>query len=319
MPRQPRFYLALAAALLFPILAGCSHTITLLGEDCPGPGGWCPVTRDVAAHTWQYAQLSQNAYWEQAQDSDEYIDQLYVLPGDLKERFASANDSTGFAYSLFDRFKDGRLVEVILVYRGTEGLRDWIFGNILGRQAPRGMTIYRQVREGLDKAGYTDVPLTLAGHSLGGRIADHVMKRLVRENGALPPNLSSYMFNPNAGGAQLKEEGDWQGAVHVSVSESGDIAGWVRALSNDPQWDGYVIDCRKSMSPIANHHMRQLADCLTWVAALDSAAAKKSVERNELPQPQSEQQLAAQGAAGQGAVDGNKQETDEPEPLTAGA
>lgn len=284
-----------AALTALPLLAaGCSHDITRLDRNCDE--GWCPEARQVARGTWQYAQLSQNAYWQEAEESDDYRYLPYVLAPELKERFASVDDRYGYAYSLFDRFDEaGNLREVVLVYRGTEGPKDWWHGTLLGRQGPRGLATYRQVRAGLDDAGYRGVPVALAGHSLGGRIADHVLKKLAREDGALPATLSSYMFNPNAGGAFLSPPTDWQvdraAPVHVSVAEAGEIAGWVRVLADDRQWDGYVVDCQTTFSPIAKHYMRRLADCLTWIAALDDAEARTSVERNEIAPPPIEARL----------------------------
>lgn len=304
------------------LLSGCAHDVTHLSQDCSGPGGWCPETREVARNTWQYAQLAQNAYWEEALVSDRYLDLPYVVADDLKERFASVDDDYGFAYSLFDRFDDeGRLDEVIIVFRGTEGPKDWWHGTLLGRQGPRGLSIYRQVRAALDEAGYADVPISLAGHSLGGRIAEHVLKEVAREDGELPVTLSSYLFNPNASGTALERPGDWSGPVHVSVSEEGEIAGWVRALSMDDRWDGYAIDCQTSVNPIGKHFMRRLADCLTWIAAIGDDAARRSARRNELdappmelargghPQPQSQPQSqpvppgGGAGTVGQAAPD----------------
>ncbi|GGD44934.1 hypothetical protein [Croceicoccus pelagius] len=285
LPQRLRGRLAFLFLLLcLPALGGCSYTVTRLGQDCSGPGGYCPQTREVAGKTWRYAQLAQNVYWENGLTSTKPDDELYVLPEDLKERFASVDDKVGFAYSVFDRFEGDHLKEVVLVYRGTEGPKDWYYGTLLGQQAPRGLSIYRQVRHGLDEAGYADIPVSLTGHSLGGRIADHVLKKVEREDGALPETLHSYLFNPNAGGWALEKGLDGK-TVHTSVSETADVAGWVRFAANDGRWDGYVIDCQSTIDPVASHFMRRLADCLTWIAALDSEAARKSVISNEIDPP----------------------------------
>lgn len=278
-----------AISLLLPlvlVIGGCAHSVTRLPQTCADDGGWCKSSREVARQVWPYAQLAQNAYWQAAGDRDEYLDRLYVLPSDFAERFASVDDRHGYAYSLFDRFDEaGRLKEVVLAYRGTEGPKDWWHGTLLGRQGPRGLATYRQVRAALDAAGYEDVPIVLAGHSLGGRTADHVLKRIVREDGALPATLSSYLFNANAGGAALSEPGDWSGPVHVSVAEAGEIAGWVRLAADDAQWDGFVIHCQTTVDPVAKHYMRRLADCLTWVAAIDDGEAARSVAINAIDLP----------------------------------
>ncbi|RVQ69528.1 hypothetical protein EKN06_05000 [Croceicoccus ponticola] len=287
----------MALPILFAaaLVGGCAHDVTRLPHDCGGPGGWCPQSRAVAAETWEYAQLAQNAYWQEAEQSDAYLDRAYVLRPELKERYATVDDRYGYAYSLFDRFDDaGRLSEVVLVYRGTEGPKDWWHGTLLGRQGPRGLETYRLVRKGLDDAGYATVPIAIAGHSLGGRITDHVMKTLEAEDGQGPPTLSSYLFNPNASGTALAKPDDWSGPVHIAVTESGEIAAWVRALSSDAAWDGYVIDCQTTIDPVAKHYMRRLADCLTWVAAIDDDAAAISARRNEIDPPRT---TGGEGAA----------------------
>ncbi len=283
MPAFRALFMSASAALV----AGCAHDVTVLSRDCDGGGGWCPQARAVAGASWQYAQLAQNSYWQGAEGTDRYTDLAYVLPPAIKERHASVDDRYGYAFSLFDRFDGaGRLSEVILAYRGTEGPKDWWHGTLLGRQGGRGLTTYRQVRVGLDAAGYADVPVTLAGHSLGGRIADHVLKRVRREQGALPPTLSSYLFNPNAAGDDLGPlPADGSGPVHIAVSEAGEIAGWVRAAKADRAWDGYVIDCQTTIDPIRKHYMRRLADCLTWIAAQGDDEAGVSVRRNEILPP----------------------------------
>lgn len=278
---------ALFVAGCAALLAGCAHDITRLSHDCEGAGGWCPEARTVSGTTWQYAQLAQNAYWQNVDDRNRYVDRLYVLPPGFFERHASVDDRFGYAYSVYDRIdENGRLREVVLAYRGTEGPKDWWHGTLLGRQGPRGLATYRQVRAALDAAGYDSVPVTLVGHSLGGRIADHVTKRLLAQEGELPPVLSVYLFNPNAGGSLLGPlPTDGEGPVRTAVSEQGEIAGWVRAAAIDRAWDGYVIDCQTTVDPIKRHYMRRLADCLTWIAATDDADAAYSIDRNEIAPP----------------------------------
>jgi len=285
-----RRVLAIPLIAFAALTGGCAYDVTRLSHDCAGPGGWCPEARAVAGASWQYAQMAQNAYWEEALVSDDERDRLFVLPSELKERFASIDDRTGFAYSLFDRFEGDRLAEVVLVFRGTEGPKDWFYGNLLGQQGPRGLYIYRKVRADLDQAGYADVPLTLAGHSLGGRIASHVLKKLAREDGPLPATLSSYIFNPSVRAAELRRDRGDGGPVRIAISETGDVAAISRMIPFDDDWDGYVIDCKPGLSPIGQHYMRGLASCLTWIAARDDADAKISVERNELTAPPIEQQ-----------------------------
>lgn len=295
------------ALLAAPLLGACAHEVTRLTRDCPAaPGGWCAPAAQVAAASWEYAQLSQNAYWQGALESDSYRDRLYVLAPEVKERFASADDARGYAFSVFDRFgtdADGveRLREVVLVFRGTEGPKDWWYGNLLGKQGERGLMTFRQLRAGMDAAGYRDVPITLAGHSLGGRVADRVLSAIARE----PANpggsdqadrVALYNFNTISGGDMLREGvgagenvGEAAGLpTRIAISESGEIAGLLRLVEVDPNWDGYVIDCRPGLDLVGGHYMRHLADCLTWIAARRDERAAASVHANEIAMPAAE-------------------------------
>ncbi|HEX2793126.1 MAG TPA: hypothetical protein VHN58_01730 [Croceicoccus sp.] len=183
----------------------------------------------MAGASWQYAPLAQNSYWQSAEGSARTATRPIVLPPAIKERHASIDDRYAYAYSLFDRFDDaGRLREVILAYRRTSWPKDWWHGTPLGRQGPRGLVTYRQERAGLDTAGYGDVPVALAGHSLGGRIADHVLKRVERDEGGMPSTLSSYQFGRGRRRLGALAAGR-KGPVQVAISESGEIAGRVPA------------------------------------------------------------------------------------------
>ena len=276
----------LALALGAALTGGCATNVTALSQDCEGPGGWCPNAVTVASNSWQYAQIAQNVYWERSFETDRYTDRLYVLPDTLKERFASANDDAGFAYSVFDRFDGDKLVEVVLAFRGTEGPTDWLNGNLRGRQGPRGVVAYRLLRAGMDETGNADVPITVVGHSLGGRIAARVIKEIAEETGGTPPLLSSYMFNTTSD-HPLQRRGFDRDTVHVAISEKGEAADYLRRLSN-ATWDGYEINCRPGLDPIGGHYMRYLADCLTWIAARSGKEAAESVRRNELSAPPAE-------------------------------
>ncbi len=268
-----------------------------MSRSCGGaPGGWCPPTEQVAKASWEYAQLAQNAYWQTALESDKPRDEQYVLPRELKERYASADDERGYAYSVFDRFEPDpagqeRLAETVLVFRGTEGPKDWWYGNILGKQGKRGFTTYRQLRAGMDEVGYAEVPITLAGHSLGGRIADEVLERLAKEPDGIPAHLGAYLFNATAISPELREGVGDAAALppRIAISEAGEIAGILRLADNGADWDGYAIDCQPGFSLIESHYMRGLADCLTWIAARDDPAAARSVERNEIGAPKAEE------------------------------
>jgi len=100
-------------------LSGCLHwrQQPLTGRD--HVSGWSDQIRAAADEAYLYAQMSVNAY----DDGDRYD-----LGPDIRTVANVPNDRIGFAYSLFERSRDGRLAEIIIAFRGTEfrTREDWI-------------------------------------------------------------------------------------------------------------------------------------------------------------------------------------------------
>ena len=65
---------------------------------------------------------------------------------------------------------------------------DVYHGNLLARQNPLAIGLYKDVRSDLDNSGHKDVPIVLTGHSLGGALAIHVA---INVEGEIP----YYVFN----------------------------------------------------------------------------------------------------------------------------
>jgi len=72
--------------------------------------------------------------------------------------------------------------ELVVVFCGTDGCKDWFHGNLTLGKFPTGRTQYddalgfaRRMRAGTN---YTDWPVVFAGHSLGGGLAEYCQRRI---------------------------------------------------------------------------------------------------------------------------------------------
>lgn len=267
-----RIALAVAGAAILPGCATVDEEVLSQRSTgpCPSdPGGWCDFTREIAERVWPYAQMATNAYEASADD--------FELPPGIVTRYKADNDGSGFAYQIFDRLENGRLAEVIVAFRGTEGFADWLHGNLLGRQNRKGLRVVETVFAQLDEAGYRNIPVTVTGHSLGGGIAHYVSLRQMppRVDGAARAVAASYVFN--------NSPRYWRGPAQVpriAVVERGEVLTLLRGPANEATQRYLSINCQPGYSPIGDHNMRRLAECLTWIAAFDDPAAKAALRSN---------------------------------------
>ena len=261
---------ALAAAFSAALLASCAHgqintPVAMTG--CDHPTGWSDQVRAAADETWLYAQMAANAYEPPA---------AFLLGDRIVERERRGNDEIGFAYVIFERLsEEGEASSWIIAYRGTENsrrpLRDWIYGNLLGRQNARGIAVYRALREKLGKTA----EISVTGHSLGGAIATHVS--------LCEPGVKSYIFNSSprfwrCNGARIDN-------LRRSVVEMGEALFVVRGPMAEATQRYTAINCVQRGSSIYQHGMGLLARCLTDIAAWNDAGAKASLARNNLSWP----------------------------------
>jgi len=247
-----------ATAVILAITAACSHwqKDALTGRN--HPSGWADQIRIAAAEAFPYAQMSTNAYI----DGDRYD-----LGPDYTNTENSPNDDIGYAYSVFERREAGRLTEVIIAYRGTEGLTgiDMSQGNILGRQNARGLATYERIRAATDPA----VPVNVTGHSLGGAIATFVSLRY--------GNVRTYIFNSSP---RFWARGAIPVNRRLSIVEYGEILKVLRLPGREAPQTYISINCTPGINPVGDHGIRPLADCLTRIAAWESPDARASINRN---------------------------------------
>lgn len=262
---------AIASALCAAVLAGGCTTVTPVDVGGTDPvAGWNAETRDLADRTWLYAQLAINAY-------EDY--EAFILPGDIVQRPSTGNDGIGYAYVIFDRFEGDRLAETIIAFRGTEpqfgrGGADVLLGNILGFQHDRGLGTAIAVYDQLQSLGYTQTEVSVTGHSLGGAIAHHVTDHALDDNGGAVTRSIVFNNAPRLVGF------DDETLDRIAAVERGDFVGPLRAIGSAPPELHYSIDCEPGFSPGRDHGMRQLAECLTWIAAYDTPQARLSLAQN---------------------------------------
>lgn len=116
-----------------------------------------PAQKQTAAYYGIYALLSHNIYPEEAF--------YFKLPKHWR-KVKQYRDSTGLAYQIFEKNRDGKIIEAVMVFRGTENSNDWLKGNFSSKQ-------YSRARSHVAKFvnHYPQTVKTVTGHSLGGALA----------------------------------------------------------------------------------------------------------------------------------------------------
>lgn len=136
----------------------------------------------AASSYWEYAILSSNVYRDgrdtpelngltKVSDSTSTFgnpDYQIQTNAQSSDAYSSPNE-VGFYAETFVRMVDGKIVEVIIVFRGTENSTDWLNGNFTSTQENLARQYASKVSA--DYAKYPGLKITSTGHSLGGALA----------------------------------------------------------------------------------------------------------------------------------------------------
>jgi hypothetical protein len=217
--------------------------------------------------------MSNNTYG-QAGDKYDSDGNDFLLPSEWTwQHFGNKN--LGFAYSIYRKTKNKKLQEVAIVYRGTEGLAnfdDVYHGNLLARQNPLAIEVYKRIRSDLDKNGLSNVPIILVGHSLGGALAIHAAINV-------PGEVPYFVFNSSP---RFKKLGEDQGGDEPdvlmrkrhSIVETSEFLYALRFPATEANQIYTPFNCDDNFKPFSSHGIEKLATCLTLVASIDDSNAK---------------------------------------------
>ncbi|MDL2141726.1 DUF2974 domain-containing protein [Flavobacterium tructae] len=236
-------------------LIGCASYRKVPLTGCDHPSGWCKEIRDLAAHSWKYAQLSKNVYNKPfSYNVDDYF-----------EKLQSFEETAISFYAVL--YRDKITNEFVLVFRGTDSATDFRTGNnpFSQKQNLYGLQIYDQVM-----TQYHPEKICVVGHSLGGAIAINIS--LNREN------VKAYSFN---GSPVFKNKLNFNN-TRYSIVEYGEILKLPRIFGSEATQEYTSIGCSKG-DPITQHDMQSLATCLTRIATNQDPEAVKSLEKNKIP------------------------------------
>lgn len=256
------------------ILVGCQTNTRMLNTyDMKPDSDWSDQQRQVALKSYLYAQMANNTY---GQGGDEYdSDGMdFVLPSTYSTKHFS-NDDIGFAYSIYEKYENNELIEVVLAFRGTEGLGNWDdfwHGNLLARQNFRGLSKYKELRSTLNNSNQANVPITLVGHSLGGALAIHIA---MNSEELIP----YFVFNSSP---RFKLFEKWEVdrdpkqlfRIRYSVVETSEFLYTLRFPATEATQTYQPMNCDTHFTPFSSHGIEKLAKCLTMVAAINDQNAK---------------------------------------------
>lgn len=179
-------------------------------------------------------------------------------------KYRSESHDDGFAIAVFEKHENGRLVEVSVAFRGTDGLSDWINQNLFPfhrEQVPTAVQQFKEIQTDYKKQ---NVKITATGHSLGGGLAVHMS--------FTNPHIDAIVFNSSpitkAGNNPITTN------TIVSIWESGDILQIPRNVINliRPRWwRAERIEFRFVHGlPIMQHGMDRLALNMVKLGAVKS-------------------------------------------------
>jgi hypothetical protein len=240
-------------------------------------------TQAAAALGYEYAVLAELAYDPKAKPDrasrKALAEPILAPPPDVVEAEActelACDGALGYQYRVFHRVRDGRVIEKIIAFRGTDGKGDWST-NILGRkdQNRAALATFLKVR------GDGAIPVSVTGHSLGGALATQVsMCNPVHMRVSFDASPRFYQ-SLCPGGRAIPRPAD-AGVKLLHFSEYGEFLGPFRLLGRDPDQLTTPVNCERRQNTIGQHSIRQLTECIVDHAILGgSDQARRYKEEN---------------------------------------
>lgn len=236
------------------LVASCCTTRNQL-TGCDHYSGWCNEIRDVSKKSWKYAQLSKNVYNKKFQ---------YKIETHFKKLKDYENDKLDFYAVLY---KDIESSDLVLVYRGTDSLKDFKTGNnpFNQKQNKYALKVFDEIQN-----KQNNKIKVVAGHSLGGGMSIHVS--LNRDD------VTAFSFNGSPVFRNKKNKTN----DRYSIVEYGEILKFPRIFGREATQLYTSIGCTDKGNPVDQHSMKTLASCLTQIAATESPEARKSLMDNNI-------------------------------------
>lgn len=139
-----------------------------------------PTLKEVAAQNAIYAMLSTNVYGKDKENT-------FKLPEFWQENESKrfSDNKTGLDYRIYEKIVDRKIVEAVIAFRGTAGIKDWIYGNLSNKQYE---TANSHIKSFIND--YKGTSLKATGHSLGGGLAIYASYQSKEK-------LDAIAFNPS--------------------------------------------------------------------------------------------------------------------------
>ncbi len=257
--------LRLPLLTLLLMLFGCSAGHPNSCKGVLGTQPYLTIGRDydegyyrTASESWLQAMLAANAY-------DPAGAGRFKLPETVSER-AFFDPGRGLQAKLYAiGAEQGQPHKLVIAFRGTTSLYDWLFGNLLNSQYALADTLVAAIRQ-----QYPTVELIATGHSLGGGLALHVSMVF--------DGVSAYAFNPSY---KVLSPPIPKMNRRVVVGASGDILALQRRFWFQPEVD--VDHPAYNCTHVNQHDITLLSRCLLHVAAAGEQRAQLTLAQNRSP------------------------------------